>query len=44
MGIVKIKMLLVKKYSGEKAKFKGVLTQIKLKIQYKGAKLSIVIN
>ena len=42
IGIFKVKMPLVKKYSGEKAKFKGFLTQIKLKIRHKGVKLPIV--
>ena len=32
MGMLKVKMLLVKRFRGEKAKFKGFLTQIKLKI------------
>ena len=44
MGISKIKMLLIKKFSGEKAKLKGFLTEIKLKIKYKGAKLPIVVD
>ena len=42
MGIFKVKMLLVKRFSGEKAKFKGFLIQIKLKIRYKRVKLPIV--
>ena len=44
MGIFKVKMPLVEKFSGEKAKFKGFLTQIKLKIQHKGTKLPIVVD
>ena len=44
MGMLKIKMLLIKWYSGEKVKFKGVLTQIKLKIEYKEVKLFIVVD
>jgi hypothetical protein len=36
MGISKVKMPLIKRFSGEKVKFKGFLTQIKLKIRYKG--------
>jgi hypothetical protein len=32
----------VKQFSGEKFKFKGFLTQIKLKVRYKGIKLPIV--
>ena len=34
----------VKKFSGKKAKFKGFLTQIKLKIRHKGVKLPIVVD
>ena len=44
MGIIKVKMPLVERFSSKKAKFKGFLTQIKLKIGHKGAKLPIVIN
>jgi hypothetical protein len=35
MGMSKVKMLLIKQFSGEKVKLKGFLTQIKLKIRYK---------
>jgi hypothetical protein len=38
----KVKTLSVKQFSGEKAKLKGFLTQIKLKIRHKGIKLPIV--
>ena len=44
MGITKVKMPLVEKFSSKKAKFKGFLIQIKLKIRYKGVKLPIVVN
>jgi DNA-binding Xre family transcriptional regulator len=44
IGISKVKMPLIKQFSGEKVKFKEFLTQIKLKIKYKGQKLPIVIN
>ena len=44
MGIFKVKMPLVKRFSGEKVKFKGFLTQIKLKIRHKGVKLLIVVD
>ena len=44
MGISKVKMPSVKRFSGKKAKLKGFLTQIKLKIRYKGVKLSIVVD
>jgi hypothetical protein len=40
----KVKMPSIKKFSGEKVKLKGFLTQIKLKIRYKGQKLPIVID
>jgi hypothetical protein len=32
----KVKMPSIKRFSGEKVKLKGFLTQIKLKIRYKG--------
>ena len=44
MGIFKVKIPSVKKFSSEKAKLKGFLTQIKLKIRYKGVKLPIVVD
>ena len=44
MGISKVKMPLIERFSSEKAKFKGFLIYIKLKIRHKGAKLSIVID
>jgi hypothetical protein len=37
-------MLSVKRFSKEKVKLKGFLTQIKLKIRYKGIKLSIIVD
>jgi hypothetical protein len=36
MGILKVKIPLIKQFSGEKVKLKGFLTQIKLKIRHKG--------
>ena len=42
LGIFKLKIPSVKRFSGEKAKLKGFLTQIKLKIRHKGVKLPIV--
>ena len=36
IGILKVKMPSIKRFSGEKVKLKGFLTQIKLKIRYKG--------
>jgi diketogulonate reductase-like aldo/keto reductase len=44
IGISKVKMPSVKRFSEEKVKLKGFLTQIKLKIRYKGIKLPIVID
>ena len=44
MGITKVKILLIKRFSNEKAKLKGFLTQIKLKIRHKGVKLPIVVD
>ena len=44
MGIIKVKIPAIKCYSKKKTKFKGFLIQIKLKICYKGVKLSIVID
>ena len=44
IGISKVKMPLIERFSGKKAKFKGFLTQIKLKIRYKGVKLPIVVD
>ena len=42
MGISKVKMPLVEKFNSKKAKLKGFLTQIKLKIRHKEVKLSII--
>jgi hypothetical protein len=36
IGILKVKMPLIERFSGKKVKLKGFLTQIKLKIRYKG--------
>jgi hypothetical protein len=44
IGIFKVKMPLIKRFNRKKVKFKGFLTQIKLKIRYKRQKLPIVIN
>jgi hypothetical protein len=44
MGMSKVKMPLIKRFSREKAKLKGFLTQIKLKIRHKGQKLPIIID
>jgi hypothetical protein len=44
MGIFKVKMPSIKRFSREKVKLKGFLTQMKLKIRYKGQKLPIVID
>jgi hypothetical protein len=42
--MLKVKMPLIKQFSGEKIKLKGFLTRIKLKIKYKGQKLPIVVD
>ena len=42
LGISKIKIPFIKKFSGKKAKLKGFLTQIKLKIRHKEVKLPII--
>ena len=42
IGISKIKMLSIKKFNSKKTKLKKFLTQIKLKIKYKGIKLPLV--
>jgi diketogulonate reductase-like aldo/keto reductase len=44
IGISKVKIPSIKRFSGEKVKLKGFLTQIKLKIRYKGQKLPIVVD
>jgi diketogulonate reductase-like aldo/keto reductase len=44
IGISKVKIPLIKRFSGEKVKLKGFLTQIKLKIRHKGQKLPIVVD
>jgi hypothetical protein len=44
IGISKVKMPSIKRFSGEKVKLKGFLTQMKLKIRYKGQKLPIVVD
>lgn len=42
IGISKVKMPLIKQFSGEKIKLKRFLTQMKLKIRHKGVKLPII--
>jgi diketogulonate reductase-like aldo/keto reductase len=42
IGMSKVKMPSIKRFSGEKVKLKGFLTQIKLKIRHKRQKLPIV--
>ena len=44
ISMSKIKIPLIKRFSGEKAKLKRFLTQIKLKIRYKGVKLLLVVD
>jgi hypothetical protein len=40
IGMSKVKIPSIKRFSGEKAKLKGFLTQMKLKIRHKGQKLA----
>ena len=40
----KVKIPLIERFNREKAKLKGFLTQMKLKIGYKGAKLPTVVD
>jgi len=40
----KTKLLLIKRFSSKKIKLKGFLTQIKLKIRYKGIRLPLVVD
>jgi hypothetical protein len=42
IGMSKVKMPSIERFSGEKVKLKGFLTQMKLKIRHKGQKLPIV--
>src|SRR5882762_4777026 len=44
MGLTKVKMLLIERFSREKVKLKGFLTQIKLKIRHEGTKLANVVD
>jgi hypothetical protein len=44
IGISKVKMPSVKRFNKEKLKLKGFLTQIKLKVRYKGIKLPIIVD
>ena len=44
IGMAKVKILLIERFSSKKIKFKGFLTQMKLKLRYKGTKLPIVVD
>ena len=44
MGIARVKMPLIKRFLGKRSKLKGFLTQIKLKLYYKGDKLLTVLD
>ena len=39
---IKVKMLLIERFNGVRNKLKGFLTEMRIKILYKGAKLSIL--
>ena len=44
IGIVRVKIPLIKRFLGKKLRLKGFLTQIKLKLYYKGEKLLIALD
>jgi len=44
IGVVKVKLLLIKRFLGERLKLKGFLTQMHFKIAQEGAKLAIPID
>ena len=44
IGIVRVKMLLIKRFLGKRLRLKGFLTQIKLKLYHKGEKLLIALD
>jgi len=44
IGAVKVKLLLIKRYLGERLKLKGFFTQMHFKIAQEGAKLAIPID
>jgi len=44
IGVVKVKLLLIKRFLGERLKLKGFLTQMHFKVIQEGAKLAIPID
>jgi len=44
IGVVKIKLPLIKRFLGEKLKLKGFLTQMYFKVVQEGAKLVILLD
>ena len=44
IGTIKVKILLIKRFDGTRNKLKGFLTQMRIKILYKGAKLPILLD
>ena len=44
IGISRVKMPLIKRFLGKRLRLKGFLTQMKLKLHYKGEKLLIVLD
>jgi len=44
IGLAKVKILLIERFSGEKIEVKVFLIQIKLKLRYKGMKVFIVVD
>jgi len=44
IGVVKVKLPLIKQFLGERLKLKGFLTQMHFKVMQEGVKLVIAIN
>jgi len=44
IGVVKVKLLLIERFSGERLKLKGFLTQMHFKVAQEGVKLVIPID
>ena len=44
IGTIKVKILLIERFDGIRNKLKGFLTQMRMKILHKGAKLPILLD
>ena len=44
IGTIKVKMLLIEQFNRTRNKLKGFLTQMRIKVLYKGAKLPILLD